>query len=68
MIKIAKGNTIGIATNPNLTDMECGNFRTDLTLDLKSKVRSFPHSDGADRWVFYIHNLYLVVSTRSIAA
>lgn len=66
MIKIAKGSIVGISTIPDLTDMESGNFKSDLPLDMKSRVRSYPHPDGADRWVFYVHKLYIVISTRSI--
>ena len=63
MITIPQGRYVGIATTPDLSDMQFGKAWADLRLNRKDRVRIVPHSDGSDRWVFRVHNLFIVISS-----
>lgn len=63
MITIPQGRYVGVATTPDLGDMQFGKAWADLRLNMKDRVASFPHSDGTDRWVFPLHNIFIVISS-----
>lgn len=68
MSKLKQNSLIGIATRRDLTDMRYGRAWKDFWFEPKKRIDSFIHSDGTERFVFQVHNLFLVVAEPVLAA